>query len=79
MVIQNVRDVPRPEAEIARRVRKIVGPDVPIAGSFDLHGNEDEQFFEWDNAAFVTTRLDALDYEHAQIDSLYLFDKKQPN
>ena len=39
-----VRGIPRPEAEIARRVRQVVGPHVPIAGSFDLHGNEDEQF-----------------------------------
>lgn len=36
-----VRDVPRPEAEIARRFREAVGPDVPIAATFDLHGNED--------------------------------------
>ena len=39
-----VRNVPRPEAEIARRFREIVGPDVPIVGSFDLHANEDEEF-----------------------------------
>ena len=51
-----VRDIPRPEAEIARRIRQIVGPDIPIAGSFDLHGNEDEQFLQWANAAFVTKR-----------------------
>jgi microcystin degradation protein MlrC len=56
-----VRDVPRPEAEIARRVREVVGPDVPIAGSFDLHGNEDEQFLEWANAAFVTKRYPHYD------------------
>ncbi len=59
-----VRDVPRPEAEIARRVREIVGPDVPIAGSFDLHGNEDEQFLEWANAAFVTKRYPHYDAFH---------------
>lgn len=56
-----VRDVPRPEAEIARRVRDIVGPDVPIAGSFDLHGNEDEAFLRWANAAFVTKRYPHYD------------------
>ena len=33
-----VRDVPRPEAEIARLVREVVGPGVPIAATFDLHG-----------------------------------------
>ena len=56
-----VRDVPRPEAEIARRVREIVGPNVPIAGSFDLHGNEDEQFLAWADAAFVTKRYPHYD------------------
>jgi len=56
-----VRGVPRPEAEIARRVRAIVGPNVPIAGSFDLHGNEDEQFLAWANAAFVTKRYPHYD------------------
>ena len=59
-----VRNVPRPEAEIAKRVREIVGPDVPIAGSFDLHGNEDEQFLEWANAAFVTKRYPHYDAFH---------------
>ena len=56
-----VRGVPRPEAEIARRIRQIVGPDIPIAGSFDLHGNEDEQFLQWANAAFVTKRYPHYD------------------
>ena len=56
-----VRGVPRPESEIARRVRQIVGRDIPIAGSFDLHGNEDEQFLQWANAAFVTKRYPHYD------------------
>ena len=56
-----VRDVPRPEAEIARRVREIVGPNASIAGSFDLHGNEDEQFLAWADAAFVTKRYPHYD------------------
>jgi microcystin degradation protein MlrC len=56
-----VRDIPRPEAEIARRVRAVVGPDVPIAGSFDLHGNEDAEFLKWANAAFVTKRYPHYD------------------
>jgi len=59
-----VREVPRPEAEIARRVREIVGPTVPIAASFDLHGNEDEQFLDWANAAFVTKRYPHYDAFH---------------
>ncbi len=56
-----VRNIPRPEAEIARRFRDIVGPDVPIIGSFDLHGNEDEQFLRWADMAFVTKRYPHYD------------------
>jgi microcystin degradation protein MlrC len=41
-----VRGVPRPEAELARRVREVVGPKVFIAATFDLHGNEDEEFLK---------------------------------
>ena len=44
-----VEGVPRPEAELAKRVREIVGPDVPIAGTFDPHGNEDEEFLRYAN------------------------------
>jgi microcystin degradation protein MlrC len=64
-----VRDVPRPEAEIARRFREVVGPDVPITATFDLHGNEDEEFLRWADFAFVTKRYphydDALQGERA--------------
>ena len=56
-----VRDIPRPEAEIARRVRELVGEDVPIVGTFDLHGNEDGEFLRWANAAFVTMRYPHYD------------------
>ena len=56
-----VRNIPRPEAEIARRVREVVGPDVPIVGTFDLHGNEDEEFLRWANGAFVTKRFPHYD------------------
>jgi microcystin degradation protein MlrC len=56
-----VRDVPRPEAEIARRFREIVGPDIPIAASFDLHGNEDQEFLRWANFALVTKRYPHYD------------------
>lgn len=56
-----VRDIPRPEAEIAKRIREIVGDQIPIVGSFDLHGNEDGQFLKWANAAFVTKRYPHYD------------------
>jgi microcystin degradation protein MlrC len=56
-----VRDVPRPEAEIARRFREVVGPDVPIAGSFDLHGNEDAEFLQYADFALTTKRYPHYD------------------
>lgn len=56
-----VRNIPRPEAEIAKRFREIVGPDIPIVGSFDLHGNEDEEFLRWADMAFVTKRYPHYD------------------
>jgi microcystin degradation protein MlrC len=56
-----VRNIPRPEAEIAKRFRSVVGPDVPIVGSFDLHGNEDEEFLRWADMAFVTKRYPHYD------------------
>ncbi len=56
-----VRDVPRPEAEIAKRVRGVVGDQVPIVASFDLHGNEDEEFLKWADGAFVTKRYPHYD------------------
>ena len=56
-----VRNVPRPEAEIARRFREIVGPDVPIVGTFDLHANEDAEFLRHANMAFVTKRYPHYD------------------
>lgn len=47
-----VRGVPRPEAELARRVRAVVGPDAYLAATFDPHGNEDEAFLESADLAF---------------------------
>jgi microcystin degradation protein MlrC len=48
-----VRGVPRPEADIARRVRAVVGPGVPIAATFDLHGNEDDAFLAHADMGFA--------------------------
>jgi microcystin degradation protein MlrC len=47
-----VRGVPRPEADIARRVREVVGRNAFIAGTFDPHGNEDEEFLKQSDFAF---------------------------
>jgi microcystin degradation protein MlrC len=48
-----VRGVSRPEAELARRVRGAIGPAAFIVGTFDPHGNEDEQFLRHANLAFA--------------------------
>ena len=48
-----VRGIARPEAELARRVRQTVGPNVFIAATFDLHGNEDEEFLHHADMAFT--------------------------
>jgi microcystin degradation protein MlrC len=56
-----VRDVPRPEAEIARRFREVVGPHVPIVAAFDLHGNEDQEFLRWADGSFVTKHFPHYD------------------
>ena len=47
-----VRGVARPEADIARRVREAVGRGAFIAGTFDPHGNEDEEFLKQSDFAF---------------------------
>ncbi len=56
-----VRDVPRPEAEIARRFREVVGPNVPIVATFDLHGNEDQEFLQVAEGSFVTKHFPHYD------------------
>jgi microcystin degradation protein MlrC len=48
-----VRGVPRPEAELARRVRDMVGSRAFIAATFDPHGNEDEEFLRHADMAFT--------------------------
>lgn len=56
-----VRDVPRPEAEIAKRIRELVGAEIPIVATLDLHGNEDEEFLKWADGSFVTKRYPHYD------------------
>src|SRR5690242_16043964 len=48
-----VRGVPRPEADLARRVREVVGRKTFIVGTFDPHGNEDEAFLAHADMAFT--------------------------
>lgn len=48
-----VEGVARPEAELAKRARAVVGAKVPIAATFDPHGNEDEEFLRHANFSLV--------------------------
>lgn len=48
-----VRGIDRPEAELARRVRAVVGKRAVIAATFDPHGNEDEAFLQHADLAFT--------------------------
>jgi microcystin degradation protein MlrC len=56
-----VAGVPRPEAEIARRIREQVGEAVPIVVSYDLHANEDEAIARYVNAVMGTKRYPHYD------------------
>lgn len=47
-----VRGIARPEAELARRVREVIGPDAFISATFDPHANEDEAFLKSADMAF---------------------------
>jgi microcystin degradation protein MlrC len=55
-----VKEVPRPEAEIVRRVRKAVG-EIPIFVTLDLHANEDKELSDAANAVFIIKRYPHFD------------------
>jgi microcystin degradation protein MlrC len=55
-----VTDVARPEAEIVRRVRAVVG-DIPIFVTLDLHANEDHELSDAADAAFIVKRYPHYD------------------
>ncbi|MBL7082182.1 MAG: M81 family metallopeptidase [Candidatus Aminicenantes bacterium] len=55
-----VTGVPKPEAEIVRRVRKVVG-DIPIMVSLDLHANEDHELSDAADAVFIIKRYPHYD------------------
>lgn len=53
--------VPEPEAEIARRVRSVVGPSVPIFVTLDLHANEDQELPSQANGVLIIKRYPHYD------------------
>lgn len=57
-----VTGVPKPEAELVRRVRKAVGA-IPIMVTLDLHANEDHELAEAADAVFIIKRYPHYDTE----------------
>lgn len=55
-----VTGIPKPEAEIVRRIRKIFG-DIPIMVTLDLHGNEDHELSAAADAVFIVKRYPHYD------------------
>lgn len=55
-----VTGVPKPEAEIVRRMRKAVG-QIPIFVTLDLHANEDRELSDAANAVFIIKRYPHYD------------------
>lgn len=55
-----VTNIPKPEAEIVRRVRAVVG-NIPIMVALDLHANEDQELSDAANAVFIIKRYPHYD------------------
>jgi microcystin degradation protein MlrC len=55
-----VTGVPKPEAELVRRVRAAVG-DIPIFVTLDLHANEDHELSDAADAVFIVKRYPHYD------------------
>jgi len=55
-----VTGIPKPEAELCRRVRAVVGK-VPIMVTLDLHANEDRELAEAADAVFIIKRYPHYD------------------
>ena len=55
-----VTGIPKPEAELARRVREAVG-DIPIMVTLDLHANEDHELSGAADAVFIIKRYPHYD------------------
>lgn len=56
-----VTGVPRPESEIVRRVRAVVGDKVPIMVTLDLHANEDRALTDVATGVFIIKRYPHYD------------------
>ena len=57
-VVDGIADL---EGDLAQAVRELLGPDVPIAASFDLHGNVTQHMADQLNAVFVCHHYPHID------------------
>lgn len=55
-----VDGIPKPEAELVRRVRNVVG-NIPVMVTLDLHANEDHELSEAADAVFIVKRYPHYD------------------
>ena len=55
-----VTGIPKPEAELVRRIRKVVGK-IPIVVTLDLHANEDHELSDAADAVFIVKRYPHYD------------------
>jgi microcystin degradation protein MlrC len=55
-----VSGIPKPEAELVRRVRSAVG-DIPVVVTLDLHANEDHELSDAADAVFIIKRYPHYD------------------
>lgn len=55
-----VTGIPKPEAELVRRVRTVVGK-IPVLVTLDLHANEDQELAEAADAVFIIKRYPHYD------------------
>jgi len=55
-----VTGIPKPEAELVRRLREVIG-DIPIVITLDLHANEDHELSDAADAVFITKRYPHYD------------------
>ncbi|UCF16072.1 MAG: M81 family metallopeptidase [Phycisphaerales bacterium] len=55
-----VTGIPKPEAEIVRRLRNVVG-NIPIMVTLDLHANEDHELSDAADAVFIVKRYPHYD------------------
>jgi microcystin degradation protein MlrC len=61
-----VTGIPKPEAELVRRIRQAVGR-IPIMVTLDLHANEDQELSEAADAVFIIKRYPHYDsYEQGE-------------